>query len=103
MPASGSTVPQLLYDAPSVILAALAVAVVVRAMRDAVLSRRPQSLPGRILQIITDPVVRPVRGLTPRIVPTGFVYFFAICWLTAARMLWLIAGAALGLRSGFGG
>lgn len=102
MPASGPPVSQLLYDAPSLLLAALAVAVMARAIRDAVLSQEQQGVLGRLLQIVTDPVLNPVRALAPRIVPTGLIYFFAICWLTGARMIWLIVGAALGLRSGIG-
>jgi uncharacterized protein YggT (Ycf19 family) len=102
MLSSASILSQLLFGAPSIILAALAVAVVVRAIRDLIVASGREGLLGRVLRVVTDPVVRPVRALAPRIVPTGVIYLFAVCWLTAVRMLWVIASAALGVRSSFG-
>jgi hypothetical protein len=52
--------------------------------------------------MFTDPIVRPVHAVAPRIVPASVVYLFALCWLTGARMLWAIVAAALGVRTGFG-
>jgi hypothetical protein len=102
MPSSGSIVSQLLLTAPSIILAALAVAVVVRAIRDLIVPRGREGVFGCALRVLSNPILRFVRGLAPRIVPTGLIYLFAVCWLTAARMLWIVVSAALGVRAGFG-
>lgn len=93
---------QLLFDVPSFILGSLAVAIAMRAIWDATLGSDAPGLPGRALRGITEPILRIVRSLAPKIVPTGLIYLFALCWLMAARMVWLIVGAALGLRTSFG-
>jgi hypothetical protein len=36
---------------------------------------------------VTDPVVRTVGAITPRVVPSGLVIVFAIMWLLGARIL----------------
>ncbi len=93
---------EILTSAPGVILAALAVAVALRGLRDLVVGQRREGILGRILRILTDPVVRPVRAMAPWAVPRGLLYLFAVCWLVAARMLWFIVSAALGVRTGLG-
>lgn len=93
---------QYLLNAPGIILAALVVAVALRALRDLVVGQRREGILGRILRVLTDPVVRPVRAMAPWAVPRGLLYLFAVCWLVAARMLWFVVSAALGVRTGFG-
>jgi len=96
-------VSQLLFDAPSFILAALIAAVVARAIVDWIPTTACPGVLNRVLTAITNPILRPVRAVAPRIVPSGVICLFAVCWLTAARMAWVIVGAALGLRTSFGG
>lgn len=94
--------PQDLLSAPSVILAILAVAIVARAAYEPIAGSGRNGILGRVLCLLTDPIVRPVRATAPRIVPTGMIYLFALCWLLAARMLWFVVSAALGLWAGAG-
>jgi len=48
---------------------------------------RPESLLMRAMTAVTDPVVRTVRAITPRVVPASLVIVFAIMWLLSARIL----------------
>jgi uncharacterized membrane protein len=41
----------------------------------------------RVLTAVTNPVVRTVGAITPRVVPSGLVVVFAIMWLLSARIL----------------
>ena len=41
----------------------------------------------RLLAVVTDPVVRVVGAITPRVVPSALVILFAVMWLLTARIL----------------
>jgi hypothetical protein len=41
----------------------------------------------RVLAAVTDPVVRTVGAVTPRVVPSSLVIVFAIVWLLSLRIL----------------
>jgi uncharacterized protein YggT (Ycf19 family) len=41
----------------------------------------------RVLAVVTNPVVKTVGAVTPRIVPPALVIVFAIMWLLSARIL----------------
>jgi uncharacterized protein YggT (Ycf19 family) len=41
----------------------------------------------RVLTAVTEPVVRIVGAITPRVVPSALVIIFAILWLLSARIL----------------
>jgi uncharacterized protein YggT (Ycf19 family) len=41
----------------------------------------------RMLAAVTDPVVRAVGAITPRVVPFSGVVLFAVVWLLSARIL----------------
>jgi hypothetical protein len=41
----------------------------------------------RVLAAITNPVVKAVGAITPRVVPSALVVVFAIMWLLSARIL----------------
>ena len=41
----------------------------------------------RVLAGVTDPVVKTVGAITPRVVPSALVIVFAIMWLLTARIL----------------
>lgn len=99
----GTTLPQWLLAAPGAVLATLAALVVVRVLVDRLAGDRDAGIVLRSLRFVTDLVLVPVRSLTPRIVPAPLVGLFAVSWLIVARMLWLLAAAALGLRVSFGG
>ena len=94
--------PQGLLSAPSTILAILTAAVVLRAVYELIAGSGGPGIVARGLSLLTDPVLRPSRAAAPRIVPTGLIYLFALCWLIAARMVWFVVSAALGLWAGTG-
>ena len=52
----------------------------------------------RILNAATNPVVRSVGAITPRIAPLGLVILFAIAWLFTARIALLFGLALAGIR-----
>ena len=99
---TGSTASQWLLAAPGMLLALLALIVVVRALVD-LLAGTGGGVIRRALTVISDPVLAPVRAITPRIVPPPLVALLAVSWLVALRMLLLFIAAALGLRTSFSG
>lgn len=54
----------------------------------------------RFFVLLTQPVVRLVAAITPRIVPEGLVVAFALVWSFFARVALFIAFAALGALTG---
>jgi len=52
---------------------------------------------------LTDPILRAVAAVTPRVVPRGLVLIFAVVWLLALRMALFLGFALAGFRFGVGG
>jgi len=52
----------------------------------------------RVFAHVTDPVLRAVAAITPRVVPPGLVLVFALVWLLLLRMLLFITAVAFGMR-----
>ena len=48
---------------------------------------RTENRAMRVLSAVTDPVVRAVGAITPRVVPSALVVAFAIMWLLSLRIL----------------
>lgn len=57
----------------------------------------------RVFRQITDPVLKFLRSLTPRVVPDGLVMVFSIFWLLMFRVLLLIAAVLLGFSPNVNG
>lgn len=57
----------------------------------------------RVFASITDPILKGVAAITPRIVPSGLILVFAIVWLMALRMALFVGLAAFGLQPSIGG
>lgn len=91
------------FHVPNLILAALIYLVIGRYLLGLALARHPSAAILRIVGTLADPVLGAVRSLTPRIVPEAIVAAFAVCWLTAARMVWYLACVAAGMRVQIGG
>jgi YggT family protein len=53
-----------------------------------------------VFKSITDPVLKAVRAMTPKVVPNGLIIVFAIVWLMAARMFWFLTCVAAGMKAG---
>lgn len=51
----------------------------------------------RVFEQITDPVLVPVRALTPAIVPERVIYIFAFIWLFVLRILLYVVTRMYGL------
>lgn len=52
----------------------------------------------RVFSSVTDPVLKAVGFITPRIVPNGLLIVFAIVWLFVARILLFFVLALMGIR-----
>jgi uncharacterized protein YggT (Ycf19 family) len=90
------------FHVPNLVMAALIYTLIGRYLLEVFFSKRQDAVILKVFRSVTDPVVRLVRWLTPRIVPDGLVVVFAICWLTAARMFWFLTCVAAGMRANVG-
>jgi uncharacterized protein YggT (Ycf19 family) len=70
---------------PSLLLAALVYLLLVRLVIEPFL--RTDNVIVRVLAVVTNPVVKAVRAITPRVVPSALVVVFAIMWLLSLRIL----------------
>jgi hypothetical protein len=84
----------------NLLLAAMAYALLVRLILSGVV--RSGAWPVRLLSVLTDPILRAVGAITPRVVPPPIVIVFAVAWLFAARLLLAFAATIAGLRSALG-
>jgi p-aminobenzoyl-glutamate transporter AbgT len=82
---SASILSDWYFHAPSVLLAALIYLLIGRLVLAPLLGAANPAL--RVLAAITDPVVKTVGAITPRVVPPALVVVFAIMWLLSARIL----------------
>jgi YggT family protein len=87
----------LVFHIPNMLLAALMYTVIGRYILELFFSGRDVVI-VRVFRQVTDPFVKLVRLVTPRIVPNGLVVVLTIVWLMALRMFWLLTVFALGLR-----
>ena len=94
--------PQGLLSAPSTILAILTAAVVLRAVYELIAGSGGPGIVARRVCLLTHPGLLPPHAAAPPNAPTGLIYLFALCWLIAARMVWFVVSAALGLWAGTG-
>jgi uncharacterized protein YggT (Ycf19 family) len=51
----------------------------------------------RVFEQITDPVLAPVRAITPTIVPERVIYIFCFIWLFVLRILLYVVTRMYGL------
>ena len=73
------------FHVPSLLLAALIYLLLGRLVLAPVL--RADNVVMRVLAAVTDPVVKTVGAVTPRVVPSALVIVFAVMWLLSARIL----------------
>ena len=52
----------------------------------------------RVFSGVTDPVLKVVGAITPKIVPAGLLIVFSIVWLFAARIAFFLGLVLLGMR-----
>ncbi|MGE0766964.1 MAG: hypothetical protein AB7L90_10910 [Hyphomicrobiaceae bacterium] len=87
------------FHVPNLLMAAMIYTLIGRYLLELFLSRKPDAVILTIFRAVTNPVVRLVRIITPRIVPDGLVVVLAICWLMSGRMLWFLTCVAAGMRA----
>jgi uncharacterized protein YggT (Ycf19 family) len=75
----------LLFQIPNLLIAMAMYSVLARFILSLFMSR-DQVMLGVFIQI-TDPVLAPVRAITPRIVPEPVIYLFCFLWLFALRIV----------------
>jgi len=91
------------FHVPNLLMAAMIYSLIGRYVLELLLAKKPDAVILAVFRTITDPVVRLVRLITPRIAPDGLVVVFAICWLMAGRMFWFLTCVAAGMRPSIGG
>ncbi len=74
----------LLFQIPNLLIAMAMYSILARFILSLFMSR-DQVMLGVFIQI-TDPVLAPVRAITPRIVPEPVIYLFCFLWLFALRI-----------------
>lgn len=86
------------YHLPNLAMAAMMYTLAGRYVLELVFARRPDVVILKVFRSVTDPVLRVVRAITPRIVPDGVVIVFTAAWLMALRMVWFLTCVAFGMR-----
>lgn len=86
------------FHVPNLLMAAMIYTLIGRYLLELLFARKPDAVLLRTFRQITDPIVRAVRAITPRIVPDGVVVIFSIIWLMALRMFLYLTIIALGVK-----
>jgi YggT family protein len=86
------------FHLPNLVLAALVYTLIGRYLLELMFARKPDATILTVFRQITDPVVRLVRVVTPRIVPDGLTVVLAIVWLMALRMFLYLTVIAAGVK-----
>jgi uncharacterized membrane protein len=89
-------------EAGSLALAVLSYVLIARLALDLTLGALGTNLAFRALRWVSDPVVRGVGLITPRVVPPPLVTGCALLWIFAARIALVQIGAAIALRRTMG-
>jgi len=96
MTPSQSFVAHWYFHIPNLIMVALMYTLVGRYILALLLDN--DSVIVRVLGSVTNPVLKAVGAITPRIVPAGLLIVFAIVWLFVARVALFFGLALMGVR-----
>ena len=83
---------------PSLALAALSYLLIARLALDLAFGARGDNVAFRALRWLTNPIVRAVGAITPRVVPGALVTGCAVLWILAARIALVQVAAAMTMR-----
>jgi uncharacterized protein YggT (Ycf19 family) len=83
---------------PSLFLALVSYLLIARLALDLAFSSRGDNVAFRALRWLTNPIVRAVGAITPRMVPGALVTGCAVLWVFAARIALVQVGAAMAMR-----
>ena len=85
-------------EASSLVLAVLSYVLMVRLLLDLTFGALGNIVVLRALRWLTDPVVRAVGVITPRVVPRALVTGCAVLWIFAVRITLVQVAAAMAMR-----
>lgn len=91
---------QWYFRLADLILVAIICLLIVRLVLAAALD--PGGAIHRAVTTVTDPVVKAIGAVTPRVVPAGLVAGSAIFWLFSLRILLFVVASAMAMRRTFG-
>lgn len=103
MSASDSLFTHWYFHLPNFILAAAIYTLIGRYLLSLVFAADSDRVVLRVFRNITDPILKVVALVTPKIVPGGLLIIFAVVWLLALRMALFLAFALAGLKPDIGG
>ena len=83
---------------PSLVLAVLSYLLIARLILDLTVGTRGDNVVFRALRWVTDPIVRAIGTITPRVVPGALVAGCALVWVFAARIALVQVAAAMAMR-----
>jgi len=87
-----------LIEGAGLALAMLSYVLIARLALDLTFGALGNNVAFRLLRRVTNPVVRAVGVITPRVVPPALVTGCALLWIFAARIALVQVGAAIALR-----
>lgn len=90
------------YHVPDLTLAALIWLLIGRLVLDLLPGRGSDNLLVRLVVGVTEPILKTVGVITPRVVPPIVVIVCAATWLLAARIALFVAVSATGVRLSMG-
>jgi uncharacterized protein YggT (Ycf19 family) len=85
----------LLFQLPNLLIAMAMYSVLARFLLS--LFMRPDQVMLKVFTQVTEPVLAPVRVITPSIVPEPVIFVFAFLWLFALRILLYVVLRMYGL------
>lgn len=103
MSASENFVAFWYFHMPNLILAALMYTLLGRFLLSIFFPPDSDKVIWRVFVRVTDPVIRPIRYITPAIVPDRLVVLLAFVWLLLVRIALFVVIAAFGTRPTIGG
>lgn len=82
----------------SLVLAVLGYFLLARLALDLIVGARGDNVVFRALRWVTEPIVRAIGAITPRVVPGPLVAGCALVWIFAARIALVQVAAAMAMR-----
>lgn len=99
MTASDSFVAHWYFHLPNMLMAAAFYTLIGRAILAMLFRLSPDRVMMRVFASVTDPILRGVAVITPRVVPPGLVLVFALVWLLLLRMVLFLTAVTFGMRA----
>jgi uncharacterized protein YggT (Ycf19 family) len=98
MTPSQSLITHWYFHIPNLIMAALIYMLIGRYVLSLIFGWTSDNVIVRVISAVTDPVLKVVGAITPKIVPAGLLILFSVVWLFVARVALFLGLVMLGLR-----